>query len=204
VGASLGRLIYPAWASILKAELGVTGRLLGDLCCVQTSEERPWDRMPAGGAQPSQVDRGGATTDRGSVPAATNSGGDGSRHPLRRIYVAELENLREWEGKEVLDSNQEKIGRLEDVYFDSETDQPMFITVHTGLFGSRLTFIPTENASLGQDYVEVARPKAATHNAPHIEKGGELSPEEEAKLFKFYGLDYAPGSNESGRRLVRR
>ena len=118
--------------------------------------------------------------------------------------MAELENLREWEGKEVLDSDHAKIGRLEDVYFDSETDQPVFITVHTGLFGSRLTFVPTANASLGQGYVEVARPKAAVRNAPHIEKGGELSPEEEENLFKFYGLDYAPASNESGRRLVRR
>ncbi|MFZ0995765.1 MAG: PRC-barrel domain-containing protein [Candidatus Dormiibacterota bacterium] len=118
--------------------------------------------------------------------------------------MGELENLREWEGSDVLDSDHSKIGRLEDVYFDAETDQPVFITVHTGLFGSRLTFVPTENASLGQGYVEVARPKAAIHNAPHIEKGGELSPEEEVKLYKFYGLDYAPASNESGRRLVRR
>jgi hypothetical protein len=118
--------------------------------------------------------------------------------------VGELDNIREWEGKEVLDSDHKKIGRLEDVYFDSETDQPVFMTVHTGLFGTNLTFVPTENASLGQGYVEVARPKAAIHSAPHIEKGGELSSDEEAKLFKYYGLDYPPASNESGRRLVRR
>jgi hypothetical protein len=124
--------------------------------------------------------------------------------PLGRTCVGELDNIREWEGKEVVDSDHKKIGRLEDVYFDSETDQPVFVTVHTGLFGSHLTFVPTENASLGQGYLEVARPESAIHHAPHIEKGGELSLEEEAKLFKYYGLDYPPTSNESGRRLVRR
>ncbi|HUY25653.1 MAG TPA: PRC-barrel domain-containing protein [Acidimicrobiales bacterium] len=118
--------------------------------------------------------------------------------------MGELDNIREWEGQEVVDSDRKKIGRLEDVYFDSETDKPVFVTVHTGLFGSHLTFVPTENASLGEGYLEVARPKSAIHNAPHIEKGGELSLDEEANLFKYYGLDYPLASNESGRRLVRR
>lgn len=118
--------------------------------------------------------------------------------------MGELDNIREWEGKEVLDPEQERIGRLEDVYFDSETDQPLFVTVHTGLFGQHLTFVPTANASLGQGYLEVARLKGEVQNAPSIEKGGELSIDDEARLFKYYGLDYSAAANEGGRRLVRR
>ena len=115
----------------------------------------------------------------------------------------ELENIRELEGKDVVDPNGEQIGRMEDVYFDAESEEPLFVTVHTGLFGQHLTFVPTAGASLGQGYLQVARYKAEVHHAPNIEKGGELSLEEEAYVFKYYGIDYQPASTEGGRRLVR-
>jgi hypothetical protein len=117
--------------------------------------------------------------------------------------VTELENIREWEGKYVIDPDEQQIGRLEDVYFDAESDQPLFVTVHTGLLGRHLTFVPTEGASLGQGYLKVARVKAEVSQAPNIELGGDLSAEEEARLFQYYGIAYAPASTEAGRRLIR-
>ena len=115
-----------------------------------------------------------------------------------------LENIRQWEGKDVVDADGEKIGKLEDVYFDAETDEPQFVTVHTGLFGHNLTFVPTVNATLGQNYLQVSRDKEEVKNAPTIEKGGELSAEAEALLFRYYGVDYVPAPPPRGRRLVRR
>ena len=114
-----------------------------------------------------------------------------------------LENIRELEGENVIDANGKHIGRLEDVYFDAESDEPIFVTVHTGLFGRHLTLVPTEGASLGQGYLQVARLQAEVSNAPKIEKGGDLSAEDEAGLFKYYGIDYAPPATEAGRRLIR-
>ena len=115
-----------------------------------------------------------------------------------------LENIRQWEGSEVVDPDQARIGKLKDVYFDAETDAPLFVTVHTGLLGRHLTFVPTDKASLGHGYLQVARYKAEVSNAPQIQPGGELSPTEEERVFKYYGLDYQPAATESGRRLVRR
>lgn len=115
-----------------------------------------------------------------------------------------MENIRQWEGSDVVDPDRARIGRLEDVYFDAETDAPLFVTVHTGLFGRHLTFVPTENASLGQGYLQVARYKTEVSNAPQLEPGGDLSPTDEERVFKYYGLDYQPAATESGRRLVRR
>lgn len=117
--------------------------------------------------------------------------------------MTELENIREWEGKNVVDPDGAEIGRLEDVYFDAATDEPLFITVHTGLLGRHLTFVPTEGATLGQDYLRVARLKSEIHHAPDIEKGGELTRDEEERIFKHYGIDYQPAATEAGRRLVR-
>ncbi|MGA7172955.1 MAG: PRC-barrel domain-containing protein [Candidatus Dormiibacterota bacterium] len=117
--------------------------------------------------------------------------------------MTELENIREWEGKNVVDPDGAEVGRLEDVYFDAETDQPLFVTVHTGLFGRHLTFVPTEGATLGQDYLKVARLRSEIHHAPNIEKGGDLSLDEEARVYKYYGMAFQPASTEAGRRLVR-
>jgi sporulation protein YlmC with PRC-barrel domain len=114
-----------------------------------------------------------------------------------------LENIRQWEGKDVVDADGAKIGKLEDVYFDAETDEPQFVTVHTGLLGHNLTFVPLTNATLGQNYLQVSRAKDEVKNAPTIEKDGEISAEDEALLFRYYGMDYVPAPPPRGRRLVR-
>ena len=67
-----------------------------------------------------------------------------------------------------------------------------------------LTFVPTIDASLGQNYLQVSRVRDEVKNAPTIEKGGELSAEEEALLYRYYGVDYVPAASPRGRRLVRR
>jgi hypothetical protein len=42
-------------------------------------------------------------------------------------------NLADWQGKDLIDSSGEKIGKLQDVYVDVETDEPMFGTVKEGI-----------------------------------------------------------------------
>ena len=48
--------------------------------------------------------------------------------------MAKHQNLAEWQGKDLVDRDGHKIGKLEDVYVDVETDEPMFGTVKEGLF----------------------------------------------------------------------
>ena len=50
-------------------------------------------------------------------------------------------NVSEWHGRTIIDSYGEKIGKLQDVYVDVETDQPQFATVKEGVFGRHLTFV---------------------------------------------------------------
>jgi sporulation protein YlmC with PRC-barrel domain len=42
----------------------------------------------------------------------------------------------------LVDRNGEKIGKLQDVYVDVETDEPQFATVKEGIIGRHLTFVP--------------------------------------------------------------
>jgi uncharacterized protein YrrD len=45
-------------------------------------------------------------------------------------------------GSTAYGSDGEKIGKVGQVYFDENTDQPEWVTVNTGLFGTSESFIP--------------------------------------------------------------
>lgn len=118
--------------------------------------------------------------------------------------MAELENIRDWRGEDVIDADSEKIGKLDDVYFDTDTDEPMFAAVKTGLLGRHITFIPLAGASVSRDHVRVDYGKEDVKDAPTIDNDGELSEAEEERLYRYYGMEYAPSSQHGGRRLARR
>lgn len=50
--------------------------------------------------------------------------------------MATTQNLSDWRGKDLLYSDGEKIGKLEDVYVDGETEEPQFGTVKEGPIGT--------------------------------------------------------------------
>jgi hypothetical protein len=113
-------------------------------------------------------------------------------------------DLAEWRGRDVIDRNGERIGKLEDVYFDVETDEPQFGTVKEGWIGRHLTFIPLIGVTIGPDSLQVAASREQVRNAPNISlDGGELSASEESALYHHYQLNYTVPDRESGRRLVR-
>jgi uncharacterized protein YrrD len=114
-----------------------------------------------------------------------------------------LENIREWRGQDVVDRNDQKIGKLDDVYYDKLSDVPLFAGVRTGPLGRKLTFIPLAGAQLGRDRVQVRSQKEDVKNAPSIDPEAELSEAEEASLFAYFGMEHTDSEAASGRRLVR-
>ncbi len=114
-------------------------------------------------------------------------------------------NVAEWHGKMLIDRNGGKIGKLQDVYVDVETDEPMFATVKEGFLDRHLAFVPLGNIQIGPDDLQVAVTKEQVKSAPHIEMHGEeLSQADESKLYHHFEMNYTPISTESGRRLARR
>jgi sporulation protein YlmC with PRC-barrel domain len=111
----------------------------------------------------------------------------------------------EWHGKMLVDRNGEKIGKLQDVYVDVETDAPQFGTVKEGLIGRHLTFVPLGGIQIGPDDLQVPVTKDQVQSAPNIEMHGEeLSQADESTLYHHFEMNYTPPSTESGRRLARR
>ena len=114
-------------------------------------------------------------------------------------------NVAEWQGKMIVDRNGEKIGKLQDVYVDVETDEPQFGTVKEGFIGRHLTFVPLGEIQIGPDDLQVAVTKEQVESAPDIDlHGEELSQADESTLYHHFELNYTPIGTESGRRLARR
>jgi hypothetical protein len=122
-------------------------------------------------------------------------------------HTVALRDFSAWHGKTLLDRDGETIGKLENVYFDIETEQAQFGTVRKGglLSGRRLTFVPLTDVTVGPDNLQATVSKAQVKDAPTIElEGDELSQADESTLYHYYQLNYTPSATPSGRRLARR
>jgi hypothetical protein len=120
------------------------------------------------------------------------------------VVVFEAEDLRDWRGLNVVDTQGSKIGALEGVYFDTASEQAVFATVRVGVVGRhRLVFVPLAGATIAPKYVRVQVDKKLVKGAPAIEPDGELPAADEPAIFEHYGLTYEPGVSGE-RRLGRR
>ncbi|GAA1622304.1 PRC and DUF2382 domain-containing protein [Actinoplanes couchii] len=94
---------------------------------------------------------------------------------------------------DVHDTTGDKIGTVGQVYLDAQDGSPEWVTVKTGLFGTKETFVPLRDATLTDDRVTVAYPKDQIKDAPRIDADGGLTHAEENELYTFYGL---PGAGD--------
>jgi len=106
--------------------------------------------------------------------------------------------VRTWRGRAVIDRDGDKVGKVEDVYLDRSSGEPEWLAVKTGLFGSNVSFVPVQNATTDGDDIRVGHEKALVKDAPNIDPDGELSPEEERRLYQHYGRsDYDEWTEDS-------
>ena len=94
-------------------------------------------------------------------------------------------------GGNVVGHDNDKIGSIGQVFLDDSTGEPAWVTVKTGLFGGGESFVPLAEATVNGNDVAVPYDKAKVKDAPRVEADRHLSVEEEAELYRFYGLDDA-------------
>ena len=104
--------------------------------------------------------------------------------------MPEMTDAYQWQGRTMLDSDGEKIGKITEIYEDPATGKPEWATVASGLFGSKSNFVPLAGASPTGEDVTAQVTKAQVKDAPGVESGGELSEPEERRLFEHYGVPY--------------
>jgi hypothetical protein len=87
---------------------------------------------------------------------------------------------------EVRSATGERIGGIGQVYLDNESGEPNWVTVKTGLFGTQESFVPLAQAEVSGADVTVPYDKDTVKNAPRLDVGGTLTPEEERRLYSYY------------------
>jgi stress response protein YsnF len=100
-------------------------------------------------------------------------------------------------GSTAYDSSGDKIGKVGQVYLDDETNQPAWVTVNTGLFGTSESFAPIENATFSGDRLTLGYDSDKVKGAPNVAADGHLSHEEEQQLYSYYGLSYGSGYTDT-------
>ncbi|MDQ5815515.1 MAG: PRC and DUF2382 domain-containing protein [Actinomycetota bacterium] len=102
------------------------------------------------------------------------------------------------QGSKVLSAEKEKVGTIEEIYLDRDTDQPEWVLVDTGSFGTRATFVPLAEANMNEDELVVPYAIEQIKGAPNMEPTGELSENQEAELYSYYGLEYSQSESGTG------
>jgi hypothetical protein len=123
--------------------------------------------------------------------------------PSPNALSIHIENLAQWRGVDVVDEHSEKLGKLDDVLYDGESDDPAFGAVRSGRLSKHLTLVPLHGATVGRDYVRVRAGKSTFKDAPSFDTDTQLTIDDEASVYGFFGLEYAPTA-QGGRRLAKR
>jgi uncharacterized protein (TIGR02271 family) len=97
-------------------------------------------------------------------------------------------NPRDLIGTEVLDRDGERVGKVGNVYVGDDDRQPQWVTVRTGLFGQKESFVPLQGARMADGGLRVQTTKDAVKDAPRIDADGHLSDTEGRRLYEHYSL----------------
>ena len=97
-------------------------------------------------------------------------------------------NYDELFNSDVVDVEGNKIGSIGQVYLDDMTGQPSWITVKTGWFGLKETFVPLERAVAADGTITVPYTAEKVKDAPRVDPDKHLDADEESQLYAYYGI----------------
>lgn len=113
------------------------------------------------------------------------------------------QDLERINGATVYDADGDKVGSVDQVYLDDQSETPTWVTVTTGMFGTSQSFIPLERASLDGNDLRVGYDKATIKGAPRIDADQHLERSEEDELYRYYGLSSSSGqAGDAGQGFV--
>jgi hypothetical protein len=107
-----------------------------------------------------------------------------------------LQDVEGWKGRTVVDPDGDKVGTLEEFYLDRQSGDPTWAAIRTGLFGTHTSLAPLDGAAVSGNDVRLGYSKSAVKDAPRPEVEGELTRDEERRLFDHYGAAKAAATPE--------
>jgi uncharacterized protein (TIGR02271 family) len=118
------------------------------------------------------------------------------------------EELQNMTGRTAVDAEGNKIGKIGQVYVDDQTGQPLWVTISTGLFGTKESFAPLYGSSTSGEDLQLAVSKDMVKDAPGVDPDGHISESDNDALYTYYaghlggttaptGGDYAEGQYDT-------
>jgi uncharacterized protein (TIGR02271 family) len=88
----------------------------------------------------------------------------------------------------VVDPEGDRIGTVGEVWLEEGSQEPVWVSVHTGLFGMKESFVPLRGAEADSDALHVAVRREQVKEAPRVDADGRLTSDEERALYAHYGF----------------
>jgi hypothetical protein len=101
------------------------------------------------------------------------------------------EHIEDWRGKDVRDPDDESMGKCQEIWFDTQTETPILLSIKSGLFGRHTKMIPIDGAVVGPDYLRVTHAKAVVGDSPNADKEDPPNAVELDEIGKAYGLRFS-------------
>jgi len=113
------------------------------------------------------------------------------------------EELQDMEGQTAVDVNGAKLGKIGQIYVDDQTGQPLWVTITTGMFGTKQSFAPLHGSRPDGGDLHLAVTKDMVTDAPGVEADGHIEDSENEALYTYYdgylgGRDGIQGHDTSG------
>ena len=100
-------------------------------------------------------------------------------------------------GRRTVDPQGSKIGSVGQVYLNDETGQPDWVTVNTGLFGTRENFAPLAGSSFNGEDLVLPFDKTVVKDSPDIADASHLDADEQQSLYGYYQQYLGAGTNRT-------
>ena len=86
----------------------------------------------------------------------------------------------------VYDADGNKIGAVNQIYTDDQTQDPTWVSVNTGFFGTHETLIPLADARISGEAINVPYTKEFIKSVPQIDAENHLDADDERRLAEHY------------------
>jgi uncharacterized protein (TIGR02271 family) len=105
------------------------------------------------------------------------------------------EELQNMEGQTAVDVNGAKLGKIGQIYVDDQSGQPLWVTITTGMFGTKQSFAPLHGSRPAGEDLQLAVTKDMVQDAPGVEADGHIEDSENQALYTYYS-EYLGGTTQ--------
>lgn len=101
-------------------------------------------------------------------------------------------------GYDVLDSEGNKVGSIDNVWVDDATNELEFVGMKTGFFMGKIHVIPTADAQIADRAITVPYTESKIKDTPSVSGDDDVGPDQETEIYSYYGIDRSTSTSPTG------